>query len=326
MIVDKCPGCLRSGYETYCNKCQKKLFDGRKVSHILSFSRPEFNKTKREQSARLSISGIQIKHSLKLENKELVLTEENGEYILKPIPSGQFENLDDVPANEHLTMTISQEIFKINAAENGTIFFNDGEIAYLTKRFDALKDGRRLLQEDFAQIAERTEETHGKNYKYDFSYEEIAELMTRHIRAYPVETEKYFKVIVFNYLFSNGDSHIKNFSLYRNEQYGDYLLTPFYDLLNTSIHVAGERDMALDLFKVGYVTEAFKAGSKYTKPYFAEFAERIGINMKRFNTLYEDMLTKTEKVKEMVYQSFLKDDLKERYFENYLKRLDRLKT
>ena len=82
----------------------------------------------------------------------------------------------------------------------------------------------KTLQEDFAQIAERTEETHGKNYKYDFSYEEMAELLKRYVNAYSIEVEKYFNIIFFNYLFSNGDSHLKNFSLFRNEKYGDYLL------------------------------------------------------------------------------------------------------
>ena len=101
MKISKCPGCLRAGYETYCNRCRKKLFGGKKVSHMLTFIRPEFDRINREQSGRLSISGAQVKHSLRLINKELVLTEEKGEYILKPIPSGQFINLNQVPLNEH---------------------------------------------------------------------------------------------------------------------------------------------------------------------------------------------------------------------------------
>jgi serine/threonine-protein kinase HipA len=325
MKVINCPGCLRPGYETYCNNCLKKLADGKKISHILSFTRPEFNKLKRAQSSRLSISGIQVKHSLKLVNKELFLTDEKGEYILKPIPSGLFEKLEQVPANEHLTMQIAEQAFGINTAANGIIFFKDGEIAYITRRFDVLNDGRRLLQEDFAQIAGRTEETHGKNYKYDFSYEEVAGLMKLNVKAYAVEIEKFFKVIIFNYLFSNGDSHLRNFSLYRNEKYGDYLLTPFYDLLNTSIHVPGESDLALDLFKEGFVTEAYKAGSKYTKPDFAEFAERTGINNKRFNKIFDDMVTNIDKVKELISKSFLEEKIKEDYLESYLTRLERLK-
>ena len=324
MTANNCPGCLKPGFETYCSVCIKKLFNGSRVPHILDFSRPEFNKIKRERSGRLSISGIQVKHSLKLNDKKLLLTEENGEFILKPAPSGEFEHLDQVPANEHLTMQIASRVYKINTAENGLIFFNDGDAAYITRRFDVLSDGRRLLQEDFAQIAGRTEETDGKNYKYDFSYEEIADLMKKYVPAYAVEAEKYFKVILFNYLFSNGDSHLKNFSLLRNEKYGDYLLTPFYDLINTSLHSPGENDTALELFKDNYMTEAYKAGSKYTKPDFTEFAERIGINKNRTGKIYSGMLDKTDRVRQLVAGSFLREELKRAYLESYYSRLQRM--
>jgi serine/threonine-protein kinase HipA len=326
MKINNCPGCLKAGYDTYCDSCIKRLFNGNKVSSILKFTRPEFNKIKREQIDKLSISGIQVKHSLKFEDKELKLTEEQGEYILKPIPSGQFENLEEMPANENLTMQIAKQLYDIKTAENGIIFFNDEEIAYITRRFDVKTDRTKLLQEDFAQIAGKTEETHGKNYKYDFSYEEIAELMKRYLSAYVVEIEKFFRVVVFNYLFSNGDSHLRNFSLFRNDKYGDYLLTPFYDLLNTSIHVPGEKDLALELFKDDFETEAYRAGSKYTKPDFLEFAKRIGMNDKRFEVIYNELLNKTVQVEKLVLNSFLSRNIKELYLAQYLEKLKRLKS
>lgn len=325
MKIDRCPACLKPGFETYCTPCLKKLFEGKKVNHLLDFTRPEFNSVKLERSDRISISGIQIKHSLKLENNKLVLTEKNGEYILKPIPGGVFNNLDQVPYNEHLTLQIASQVYNIDTALNAIVFFADDEPAYIVKRFDRTKDGKKTLQEDLAQIAERTEETNGQNYKYDFSYEEIAELMKKHIKPYQIEVEKYFRVIIFNYLFSNGDAHLKNFSLYRNEEYGDYLLTKYYDLLNTSIHVPGESDLALELFKDNFETEAYKAGSKYTKPDFEEFAKRIGINQKRFKKIYDAMLDKTNQVKELVDASFLRSDLKNVYYESYVSRLERLR-
>ena len=326
MNINRCPGCLEPENNTYCKKCIKKLFNGKKVSHILNFDRPEFDRIKKEQGGRLSLSGIQIKHALKLENNNLILIEKKGEYILKPIPSGLFINLDQLPANEHLTMQIASRSYKINTAANAVIFFSDGEIAYITKRFDILPNGSKLLQEDFAQISERTEETHGRNYKYDSDYEEIAALIKKYVKAYAVEIESYFRIIIFNYLFSNGDAHLKNFSLYRNDTYGEYMLTPFYDLLNTSLHVPGEKDTALELFTDGFETEQFRAGSKYTKPDFIEFADRIGINKIRFNKIYDNMLNGSSEVENLVSQSFLKDSLKSQYLNTYLHRLDRLKS
>lgn len=326
MKVNNCPGCLQSDNDSFCKKCLKELFDGKKVNHILSFTRPEFDKIKRESSGRLSLSGIQLKHSLRLEKRELLLTEKDGQYILKPIPSGQFENLDQVPANEHLTMQIAKRVYKLNTAVSGMIFFADGEPAYISRRFDVLKTGKRLLQEDFAQISERTEDTHGKNYKCDFSYEEIAELIKKYVNAYPVEIEKYFRIVLFNYLFSNGDAHLKNFSLYRNENYGDYLLTPFYDLINTSLHVQGESDLALDMFKEGFDTEFYKAGSKYTLPDFIELATRLGINEKRMLKIFIDMLSGRAQVEMLVNNSFLNDELKIKYMDSYHLKYKRLEA
>ena len=97
-------------------------------------------------------------------------------------------------------------------------------------------------------------------------------------------------------------------------------------MLNTSIHVPGESDLALELFKDGFVTTAYKAGSKYTKPDFEVFDGRLGINEKRFNTIYNELLTETDKVEEFVSTSFLKNEIKKIYFQNYLNRFDRLKS
>jgi len=324
MKLNRCPGCLKNGFETYCNKCRKKLFEGKTVSHILSFNRPEFNRVKREQSGRLSISGLQVKHSLKLEGKNLKLTEREGEYILKPIPSGQFEYLDAVPANEHLTMQIAGQVFKIDTASNGIIFFSDIEMAYITRRFDVKKDGGRLLQEDFAQIADRSEDTNGINYKYDFSYEEIADLMMKYVASYKIEIEKYFKLVLFNFLFSNGDAHLKNFSLYRNDEYGDYLLTPFYDLLNTSIHTPGENELALNLFKDDFMSQDYKFTSKYSIEDFKEFGSKIGIRQDRTELLISEMGQNRAQVFELIDSSFLPGELKTKYKKSYEERSARL--
>ena len=230
--MTNCPGCLKEGHSTYCQPCRKRLFGGKKVSHVLPFSRPVYNQTKLATTGkRLSISGIQTKMSLVLREGRLEMTETGGQYILKPIPYGEFQHLDAVPVNENLTMQIARQVFGIRVAENALVEFEGGELAYLVRRFDVQEDGSRHLQEDFAQIAGRSEESHGKNYKYDSSYEEIGDLIRKHVAAYQVEMEKFLHLVVFNYLVHNGDAHLKNFSLIRNEECGDYTLSPAYDLL-----------------------------------------------------------------------------------------------
>src|SRR5262249_4398320 len=151
------------------------------------------------------------KISLALHEGRLEMVESGGQYILKPRPYGTFQRLDMAPINEHLTMQIARQVFKIEVAENALVAFEDGGGAYLVRRFDIQPDGQRSLQEDFAQIAARSEETHGKNYKYECSYEEIGQLIRRHVATYPVDLERYFTLVAFNYLVNNGDAHAKNF-------------------------------------------------------------------------------------------------------------------
>ena len=53
--------------------------------------------------------------------------------------------------------------------------------------------------------------------------------------AWMVDMERFFELVVFNYIYANGDDHLKNFSLVLQGE--DYRLAPAYDLLNTSLHV-----------------------------------------------------------------------------------------
>jgi len=273
---------------------------------------------------KMSISGVQVKYSMRLEENKLVLTDAGGQYILKPIPAGQFKNLDQVPANEHLTMQLARQFFKITVPPNAIIYFSDKSPAYLVKRFDVKADGSKYQQEDFAQIAQVTEETHGKNYKYDLSYEEIGTLIKRHIPMYAVEIEKFFRLILFNYIFSNGDAHVKNFSAMKTDE-GDYILTPAYDLLCTRIHSPGESDMALTLFKDRF-TDTYNAYGFYTHYDFLEFGKLLGIKESRVLRITDEFSGKEERIDSLIDMSFLRADLKVEYENNYKDRLARLKV
>src|SRR5262249_23891041 len=152
------------------------------------------------------------------------------------------------------------------------------------------------LQEDFAQLASRSEETHGRNYKYDFSYEEIGGLIRQHVGSYPVSLERFFQLVVFNYFIHNGDAHLKNFSLIRNDQYGDYILTPAYDLLNTRLHVPHETRTALAFFKDDFQTDSYKANAFYAYDDFRELAKRLGLRETRFTRIMNAFIESEGKV------------------------------
>jgi serine/threonine-protein kinase HipA len=130
------------------------LFDGHKVSSVLSFSKPEYTLIQRDQQTRLSISGVQNKVSLTLEEGRLVPTDVNGMYILKPaIVEHHYPHAS--PANEHITMQIATQVYKYPVAANALIRFSDGELAYMTRRFDRQNDGTKLAQEDFCQLLKK---------------------------------------------------------------------------------------------------------------------------------------------------------------------------
>ncbi len=314
-----CPGCFKAGQTTYCRACRKRLFGGKKVPFVLPFSRPAYNEAKLAvTSDRLSISGIQTKMPLVLNEGRLEMVNSGGQYILKPIPQGVFQRLELVPINEHLTMQIARQVFDIEVAENALVAFADGELAYLVRRFDVQPDGTRLLQEDFAQIAGRSEETQGGNYKYDCSYEEIGELIRKHVAAYPVDLERYFKLVVFNYLVNNGDAHVKNFSLIRNEETGEYNLTPAYDLLNTRLHLPNETRTALDLFKDDFETESYKANAFYAYDDFVVFAQRLGLVEIRYRRILEKFIAAQEAVFALIDCSMLPEECKQLYKEHVI--------
>jgi serine/threonine-protein kinase HipA len=298
---------------TFCKKCRTQLFDGQNVSPTLPFARPVYDQTRRAStSERLSISGVQTKISLALVEGRLKMVSSGGRYILKPIPRGDFERLNVVPINEHLTMQIARQVFDIDVAANALVHFADGEPAYLTRRFDVQPYGGKWLQEDFAQVAGRTEESHGRNYKYNFSYEEIGSLIRQHVAAYRVDLERFFTLVIFNYLVNNGDAHIKNFSLIQQEGC-EHRLTPAYDLLNTRLHLPGEGRTALDLFQGDFTTPSFEANAFYARDDFVEFARRLDLVPQRAVRILDRFVASRDKVVEWIGRSLLPTDCKELY-------------
>jgi serine/threonine-protein kinase HipA len=130
-----------------------------------------------------------------------------------------------------------------------------------------------------------------------------------------VEIEKLYSLIVSNFLFSNGDSHLKNFSLLETSS-GDYALSPAYDLLNTRIHV-DDSDFALNggLFSDSLKSEEMKKSNHSGLHDFQELARGFGINEKRRDKILAPYLERQLKVEELTYSSFL-DDMTKRGYSN----------
>ena len=322
-----CLGCYKKIEKNeYCLSCRKKLFDGKRVSTVLEFDKPKAENINmyNEHSKRMSISGVQLKYSLKLVGNKLELCEKNGQYIIKPIPTADhLEMMSDAPENEHLTMQISSQIFNIKTAHNALIYFKDGTPAYITKRFDVKGDGTKYIQEDFAQITNRTKETHGESYKYEGSYLEIGELIKKYVPASMIAIENFFKIVLFNYVFSNGDAHLKNFSLIRND-FGEMELSPSYDLMSTIIHTPGERDTALDLYDKDHESAYFATYGHYGRTEFIEFAKRLGIVEVRYMRIINEFIKNETIVLELTKNGLLSQAALDSFNSNFKSRINRL--
>jgi serine/threonine-protein kinase HipA len=322
MEINRCPGTLAEGFTNYSRTCVKRVFNGSKVNHVLPYASLQSNHNSEdsfeENATHMSISGVQEKFSIiQLKNKIRLTKEgEQGTHILKPIPSVS-KNADQMPANEHLTMQIAQQLFGIETAENALIFFGNDDPAYITKRFDVVPGGLKLAQEDFASLAGKTPQTHGSDYKYLGSYWDLFELMRENLPSYKVESLKLFKLLVFNYLFSNGDAHLKNFSIIETPQ-GDFKLSPAYDLLNSRIHIE-DKDFALD---EGLIPARMGQGNVAKQ--FRLLADYAGIPEKQKNAIMALMVSKTEQVTTLIHASFLKDRIKRSYLQTYQLKLKKL--
>ena len=271
---------------------------------------------------RNSISGVQPKVLLSIVKGELTVMETGGDFILKPAPEdSRARFLSDIPANEHVTMTIASRLFRIPTAENKCVRFADGELAYLTRRFDR-RGGESLRQEDLCQIGGRSEETHGESYKYDFSYEEMADIIRKACPACRVELPKVFRQILFDYIFANGDAHLKNFSVYESNL-GDYVMTPAYDLLNTFLHYPGDQTfMALSLFhNPDFMTPEFEHLGYYSTPDFVALGRAYGLDDRSVFKIVTEYKLKAQQVEAMVKDSLLSEDAKKEYLRIFNERL-----
>ena len=314
--IEVCPGNLAAGFDKYCPFCIKHLFDGKRVSPVLDFDNDADSADLVQGINQLSVSGVQEKLSATVDAGRIVLTPsgERGRYIIKPAPAYKHLRLrEQIPPNEHLTMQIARQVYKIPTAENGLVFFRSGEIAYITKRFDYDADGNKIKQRKKS------------NFKYTGSYEDAAALLKTYVSAWQVQMSRFFELIVFNYLFANGDAHLKNFSLQQTTN-GDYLLAPAYDLLNTSLHVQDD-DFALQegLIPPAEHSDIYARTGHPCRADFETFGRRIGVLPKKMTAILDMFSREQPAVYDLTDRSFLDERAKRMYKRSYQERLSRFR-
>lgn len=325
--IEYCPSSLAEGYSTYSPKARKVLFDGYKVSHLLEFNTDEFLTTGAVAEAmhRLSVSGVQEKFPAVISGSQIKIADdgERSTHILKPAPWDRtLGERKQIPANEHLTMQIASQIYGIKTAENGLCFTPKGETVYITKRFDILPDGSKLPMEDFASVLGRSEQDVGEHFKYNGCYEDIAKAIRNSVSAWRVDMERFFDLVVFNYIYANGDDHLKNFSLILQEE--DYRLAPAYDLMNTAIHVHGD-DFGLDGGLSPYIERSniYKQTGHPCREDFERFGVRIGLLESRIFRILDRYMLLPRGTSDLLARSFLSDKAKRHYLRIVKERISR---
>ncbi|MBP7168069.1 MAG: HipA domain-containing protein, partial [Bacteroidia bacterium] len=157
----------------------------------------------------------------------------------------------------------------------------------------------------------------GVNYKYLGNYLELFELMQQFLPAYKSEAPKLYRLLLFNYLFSNGDAHLKNFSIIETPM-GDYRLSPAYDLLNSRIHIM-DNDFALE---EGLLPPRFAQGK--IRQQFQLLAKKAGITDKLSDNILASVTANSEMVESLIFASYLNDTTKRNYLQTYQAKLKRL--
>jgi len=303
--MSKCLYCyqeLEEGQRDFHPACAKKFF-GKTEAPDLPYSRDNINDLARDSVlSRIAVTGVQSKLSMdvnkggKDESDRLTIVGLWGKYILKP-KSKEFPWMPEV---EDLTMHLA-EIAKIDVVPHTLIRFNDGELAYLTRRIDRDHRGTKYLMEDMCQISERSTDD-----KYKSSYEKIAKLIKLYSSAPMLDLANFWEVVVFSWITGNSDMHLKNFSLISRSP-GQYVLSQAYDLVNVHLVFPEDKEeLALTL-----------DGRKkhINRQNFVRAMASSGLGDKVMENIFRKFMDAAPKWYNFIDDSFLPAELKEKYKE-----------
>ncbi len=89
----------------------------------------------------------------------------------------------------------------------------------------------------------------------------------------------------------------------------DYILTPAYDLICTSLHFPEEGRTALDLFD-SHESEHSRQNAFYGRSDFLHLAEIYGMNMARAERMLDQFQSREDTASDLIRRSFLSETAK----------------
>jgi serine/threonine-protein kinase HipA len=291
----------------YSLKGLKKLSPRLKNLKDFPFSAEDQVKEAIARAAKMSIQGVQPKLSVRLDLKNEIfkIVDTGGRYIFKP----QTKDHREVPENEDVTMRLA-ELIGIDVPLHGLVFSKDNSLTYFIKRFDRVGRNKKIAVEDFAQLSGKDRTT-----KYDSSMEQIINLIDQFCTFPAIEKLKLLNLTLFNYLVGNEDMHLKNFSVIRRDLKVE--LSPAYDLLNSTIILNSQEELALPL--------RGKKNKLRKDDFLAYFAkERLGLTQKSIGQTVSRIVKAMPGWTELIQNCFLSDSTKTQYIDLLNKRFNKL--
>lgn len=276
----------------YHEKCLRKIFGSARIPSI-DLSDEILESLAQKSSAQgITVTGVQKKLSLHLISEKkapprLTLLGYPQGYILKP----QSADFAFLPESEQITMAMA-DAAGIQTVPHSLVQLRDDSLAYITKRIDRSKDGSKIHMEDFCQLSERLTED-----KYKGSYEQCVKVIKKFSSMPGLDLSELFYRILFCFVTGNSDMHLKNFSLIKNPQTGEWNLSKAYDLLPVNLLMPADKE------ETALTLNGKK--SKLNRADFLAFAQSAGLQQKAAEKMIAKLATKKEAMIELTESNLL---------------------
>ncbi|MCR5254084.1 MAG: type II toxin-antitoxin system HipA family toxin [Treponema sp.] len=245
---------------------------------------------KADEKLRLSLAGAQEKLALaNLDGKwYLPLNGAPSTHILKPTRTGALSTLAQ---NEYICMKLAKEL-GLPVPEVDLLNIA-GKDVFVVERYDRIKTKdsiQRLHQEDLCQALVIMSTS---KYQNDGGpgIADVFSAIKKYCSVPALETQKFLRYVIFNYLIGNCDSHGKNYSLlYKNRTVE---LAPLYDAVSTVIYSGLTDKLSM---KIGKHYEI----QKVSKEDFSLLAETLDIKSRVVSKIFDDFEIKSNKAFEIL--------------------------
>ena len=235
-----------------------------------------------DDKLRLSLAGAQEKLALAKINGEwyLPLNGAPSTHILKPARTG---SLSSLAQNEYICMKLAKS-FGLPVPDVDLLNIAGKDI-FVVERYDRIKEAdsiQRLHQEDFCQALGIMSTT---KYQNDGGpgIIDIFNTILKVCTVPALESQKFLRYVLFNYVIGNCDSHGKNYSmLYKNNRVE---LSPLYDVVSTIIYSGLTEKLSM---KIGKHYEI----QKVTQEDFSLLAESLNIKYSVLSNIFKDFAKK----------------------------------